>query len=68
MAGIPLPALDIKPQQLTRSKATGELVQLKSLLQNQQFQQQMQPLQMQEAQQASTVRAIRPPAEAARRG
>src|SRR3954467_4209643 len=51
MAGIPLPALDIKQQQSDPLESYGRLVQLQSLLQNQKFQQQIQPLQQQQEQQ-----------------
>jgi hypothetical protein len=51
MAGIPLPALDIKQQQSDPLESYGRLVQLQSLLQQQKYNQQAQPLKIQEAQQ-----------------
>ena len=50
MASIPLPALAVQPPQNSPLTDVGKILALKSLLQNQQYQQQAQPLQLQEMQ------------------
>ena len=55
MGSIPLPALDVRTQQEDPLSQYAKVVNLKSMLQQQQTQQQIAPLQIQEAQQKAQV-------------